>query len=234
MSRHDGASADYRYSEIFSKLLFWVFWVNIPICIFPLFFHECAVVSAIQIVLPILYLLVAFLDDHFFWYSAEQKRRELWLSDGYKCSFCPETTDGYYNNETQGSLLRLAVNSFESAYFTERIAKKMFVCSSIKGLFAFIAFIVICISHLDYAIISLVAQTIFSGSILADFAKQIIFYWRVKNVHERFYRQFVTEGVVRSEQIHSLFENMIEYECLKSFYQVRLSQKIFYKWFKKW
>ena len=63
----------------------------------------------------------------------------------------------------------------------------------------------------------------------AGITKQIIFYWRVKNVHDCFFKQFVTEGILRKEQIPSLLENMVEYECLKSFYQVRLSQKIFYE-----
>ena len=125
--------------------------------------------------------------------------------------------------------MRLATNAFESSFFTERIAKRMFIFSTIKWLVAILAFVVICVSHVNYKTIVLITQIIFSGTILANYAKHHIFYWRVRNVYNIFFMQFITEGIMRKEQIPPLLDNLIEYECLKSFYQIRLSQKLFHK-----
>ena len=229
MSRHDGAIADYEDSAFLSRFSSWIFWANIPICLFSLSFPNIVIVSVIQIVLPILFFLLSFVNDHCFWYPAEQKRRKLWLSDGYACSFCSETTDGYYNNGIQRGFLRLAADAFESSFFTKRIAKRMSVFSLFKGVVAILVFVVVCVSHINYKTIVLITQTVFSGTILANYAKHHFFYWRVKKVYELFFMQFITEGILCKEQLPSLLDNVLEYECLKSFYQIRLSPQLFQK-----
>lgn len=119
MSKHDGASKEYRISSRISNIQSWIFWINISIClvayVFPMFISKFIFIA--QIVLPILYCLLAFINNNYFWYSAEKKRRLLLFSDGCDKSFCNETTVEYYNNHYEGSFLRLAVNAFESSFF---------------------------------------------------------------------------------------------------------------------
>lgn len=74
MSKHDGASKEYRISSRISNIQSWIFWINISIClvayVFPMFISKLIFIA--QIVLPILYCLLAFINNNYFWYSAEK------------------------------------------------------------------------------------------------------------------------------------------------------------------
>lgn len=231
MSKHDGASKEYRISSRISNIQSWIFWINISIClvayVFPMFISKFIFIA--QIVLPILYCLLAFINNNYFWYSAEKKRRLLLFSDGCDKSFCNETTVEYYNNHYEGSFLRLAVNAFESSFFTTRIAKHMLIPSAIKGVIVLLLLFVISLLHCDYAFILIVAQAIFSGTLLVNFGNQCFYYMRVKNIYESFFTHFITQGITNKKQKDIIFVNVVEYECIKSFYQIRLSTKIFNK-----
>lgn len=231
MSKHDGATEGYKASGRIASCLTFIFWINVLVCIFSLLFPDCArnFVSIVQIILPILYCLLSFIDDNFFWYPAEKQRRLLWFSDGYNKDFCQETTIGYFNNQYPNSLLRLAVNSFESAFFTKKIAQKMFLASIVKSLIVVFVLFAVFLSRCNYTFVLIVAQAIFSGTLLIKFAKQFCFYWRIKNVYDIFFNNFITQGIVKKNQAPVILANMFEYECLKSFYQIRLSTQLFDK-----
>ena len=231
MSKHDGAAEGYKASGRIASCLNFIFWINCLVCTSSLLFPNCArnFVSILQIILPILYCLLSFIDDNFFWYPAEKHRRLLWFSDGYNKDFCQETTIGYFNNQYPDSLLRLAVDSFESAFFTKKIAQKMFVESLINGIIVIFVLLTVFLCRWNYTFTLIIAQAIFSGTLLIKFTKQCCFYWRIKNVYDIFFDNFITQGIVNKKQASVILANMFEYECLKSFYQIRLSTRLFEK-----
>lgn len=232
MSKHDGASNEYKISARVGILLQGLFYANVLVCFCSLCLgvYLPRIFGVLQILLPIIYFMFEFIDDHFLWYVAEKTRRKLWMSDGYAKLFCKDYTEEYYNNTIPASILRLAANSFESAFFTTQISKKMLLGSIIKIVFAITAFLTVCLSQCDYRLIALLAQIIFSGRILLGACKLVIFYFRVQRIYDEMFRSFITnECALRKKYLHHFFDLMIEYECLKSFYQLRLSSRIFKK-----
>ena len=76
----------------------------------------------------------------------------------------------------------------------------------------------------------LIAQTCFSAIFLTDTIMAGVFCRRVTSIHDRLYTALVTDGWSDASQYQAkILAYAVEYEALKAFYKVRLSNRIFTK-----
>lgn len=114
------------------------------------------------------FVAVSLIDDGLYWYSAESERRKNNFQTAFGIKFSELETEEYYNNNLSPSVLKYAVNTFESNYFSKFIASKMLFKSAIKSLVAVIVLISAGWLIADKSILLVISQAIFSAYIVED------------------------------------------------------------------
>jgi len=229
MSKRDDINILYRLSRNLIKIYNFIYWIIIVVSFILLF-----VQNEVGDVLRILYILLTcgyvglfVVDNCIFWFNAEATRRKESISNGFGIKFHEFKTDGYYNNDASPSVIKYAENIFESTFFSKNIAKKMLIPESIKFLLVLILFIISCMTISDKETLLTISQTIFSSYFIINSIELYFYYCKLDNLYEQFYNEFVTIGNIDDRQTIVLLKCAIEYEAIKAYYKVRLSEKIF-------
>lgn len=230
MSRRDDVSIKYEKSNKLSNMCNYVFIIIFLCAILSCFFDGCILTALIwiQIVLTFISVFLQVIDDSYFWFSAEETRRKSTISNAYGVNNQPEITDGYYNNNLAPSLFKHSVNVFESNYFSYEISSKMITLSIVKMILSFSVIIVSIRFINDDELLLTIAGTLFSSSCIADTIKLIIYNNKMKKLYDDAYRFFITDNS-DSSNISWIQTYIIEYECVKAYFKVRLDSKIFDK-----
>lgn len=198
-----------------------------------------SVVEVIAVVSTIAYVILANLHDMFFFYRAESERRKTLVSDALGIEASSRETKLYYNNHEKQSIVRLGINSYESAFFTKKVVAKMLISRSIGGLITLGLYITLLLSSSDLSAIILATQTLFSGEILIGVVKLIFYYFKLDGVLKEFYNILIKSRVSSQKELDALLlDAVMDYECLKSYCQIALSSKVFNannpQWSKEW
>lgn len=232
MSRRDDINELYLPSQRLEQICKLIFWLNIILSIVSLFLTGFLfdVSSTLQIALAIAFVAISLIDDGLCWYNAECERRKNNIQTAFGIRFSEMETDGYYNNTFSPSIIKYAVNTFESNFFSKFIASKMLFKSAIKSLFSIIALISVGWIIVNGSILLIITQAIFSAYIIEDSVLLAIYTIRMNKLYDAIYSMFVTSGIYRKQQIPILLLYCVEYECIKAHYKVRLDSKIFTKY----
>lgn len=99
----------------------------------------------------------------------------------------------------------------------------------LKTAVALVVFISACLIYKDYNIILIISQTVFSAYFIQEFIKLFVYKIRIDKLYNDFYNQLVTIGIKCDNQRKVLISYAIDYEIIKAYYKVRLSEKIFLK-----
>lgn len=232
MSRRDDVNKMYKIPSKISNIMKWLFWLNIlfsgVIVIFNNKFNT-NVVIIFQILISVIYVILGIIDDNFFWYNAENSRTKTSIENGFGIEITELKTEGYYNNHISDNIVKFSVNAFESILFSKTTAEKMIFKEGVITGIAIIVFISVCLIYKDYNIILIISQTVFSAYFIQDFIKLFVYKIRLEKLYDDFYKQLITIGIKCDEQRKLLLSYAIEYEIIKAYYKVRLSQKIFSK-----
>lgn len=232
MSRRDDINKLYMPSQQLGEFCRIVFWGN---CVFSvtsifvsgLFFN---VLSVLQIASALIFVTSSLIDDGLFWYDAESERRKNSVQNAFGVRFSELETDGYYNNAISPSILKYAMNSFESNYFSKFIAGKMLAKSTIKSIVAIVLLISVGWVISDGSILLAVSQAVFSAYVIEDTVLLAIFVVRLNKLYDEAYSTLVTTGIHRPQQIVYLLLYCVEYESIKAHYKVRLDSNLFSKY----
>ncbi len=142
MSRRDDISKYYDISSIADTISTWTFWINIILSIIVLFLQSYPVVSSVLmkviIILSFVCPIISVIDDSFWWYDAESKRRKSCIKDAFGVDTIEENVEEYYNNSFSPSYNKYVLNTFENTFFSKYIAQKMLIPSAIYSLISFI------------------------------------------------------------------------------------------------
>lgn len=231
MSKRDDINELYRPSKYLEKVCIVLFWSNVLLSVWATidagFIH--GILSILLVIIAFLYMIITVLDDGLFWYRAERERRKNALQDAFGIPLSEYKTDEYYNNEIKDSELSYAANLFESCYFTKEISRKMLLASIIKSLVSIIVLFVACRFISNDDILLIIAQTIFSASVMEETVRLNIFVYRISALFDNVFHEFVTVGITKKDQRAWLRWFCVEYECIKAHYRIRLDESIFNK-----
>ena len=232
MSKRDDINVLYVPSqklEVFCKIIFWINCILtvVNMCLSGLLLK---ISTVLQIALAITFFAVSLIGDGLYWYNAESERRKNSLQTAFGIRFSELETDGYYNNEISPSILKYAVNTFESNYFSKFIASKMLLRSAIKSLIAVIVLISVGWVIEDGSILLVMSQAIFSAYIVEDTVLLAIYAARLNKLYDNAYSMLITSGIQKYQQMPILLLYCVEYESIKAHYKVRLDSKLFNKY----
>lgn len=229
MSKRDDVDLLYSRSKTMAALCKYLFWGN---CIIALTATICsgqlnAVLTYIQIIGALLYLILKSLDDGLFWYHAEMARRKNSIQVAFNVSLSELETEGYYNNHVEPSVVKYALNTFEGNYFSKFIAGKMLGKSAFMSLVSIIVLIVTGWFISSGDILLAMTQAIFSAYVIEDTLMLTIYKLKMDNLYDEAYSTLVTIGVKDEKQMVWLLAYAVEYEAIKAHYKVRLDSTIF-------
>lgn len=231
MSKRDDVNPLYCSSNKLTAICQFLFWVNFTISLISVIFssHLQIPFSYIQIIGALLYVTFKCVDDTLLWYNAEMTRRKNSIQTALNVPLSEIETEGYYNNGLTYSLAKYALNTFESNYFSQKIAKKMLIKSCFMALASLIILIITgwLISSSD--ILLVITQAVFSAYVIEDTIVLAIYTIRMKKLYDEAYSMFVTCGIKEGEHQAWFLAYAVEYESIKAHYKVRISTKLFNK-----
>ena len=105
----------------------------------------------------------------------------------------------------------------------------MILMEEIKTFIIFIIWIIIITKFKNNELFYNLTQTFFSMEVLFKFIKTIYYYLAVSVLYDDFYQLFVTKKYNEKKDQALVLEYVIDYECLKTYCHILLSNKNFEK-----
>lgn len=228
---------DSYFAEVSSinKVSNWLFRLSIVFS-FAVFFSSdiswlYSILNIIFIVVTVLYVVISNWVSLFLLRNAQNKRRVHLLSNSFGIKLDDEETYRYYNNPQSPSIVRLGVNVFENTLFTLRVTEEMVKRERIKGILYFLVLLVIIlIRETDLNLIAIVAQTIFTTSLLINWLRLELLRTSCDRLLTEFRQIFLTAESNISEKVKTLILSLVfRYETTVASMGVHLSSKTFHK-----
>lgn len=231
MAERDDISEGYAASRRLGACCLILFWSNVAFALGLLLPSDsvAGICGVAQSVTAIAFVALEFLDDYHFWYFAERARRRHLIEDALGVDLTNCSSEGYYNNALPHGGERLAMDAFESIFFTSRIAKAMVPWALAKGLSAALAFVAVVMALPPSSLLPVVTQTVFSSYLLVGTAKVFVYSGKLEQLYDGMYRACVTAGAESRSEIARVLVDVEEYECLKAHFRVRLSGRLYNK-----
>ena len=232
MSKKDDINRLYDVSAVLGKVNNILFFVNMILSFLSLVCETKAeeVFTTIQICLSALFVILTLINECWLWYDAECARRKGNIQDAFGIKLQQLKTDGYYNNQFSPSLLKYAVNTFESNFFSKEIALKMLPRKTAVSFAAGISFFISSRYIADGDLLLTISQVVFSSYFILDTIVLLSYAIRLKYWYDKAYEQLITIGIKNKQQLVWLMYYIVEYECVKAYFKVRLDSKIFNKY----
>lgn len=232
MSKRDDINELYRPSKNLEQVCLVLYIADVVLSVLLVVLsNSChSILTILLVIIAFLYMMLSVIDDGILWYRAERARRKNGIQEAYSISLSEYSTEGYYNNDINDPELSYAANLFESCFFTREISKKMLFPSVIKSLLSFIVLMVACRFVSNDDIFLIIAQTVFSATLVEETIRLIIYVYRISALYDDVYREFVTIGITKKDQRTWLRWFCVEYESIKAHYRIRLDEFIFKKY----
>lgn len=219
---------DYNKSIKNENILTLLFIVILVISVINIFYtHE--ILIYILIIINLIYVIISIYDDMIMKNKAESERRKTLLSHAFSINITSKKTNGYYNNEFSPSIRKLGVDSFESTLYTKKNLSLMISSEGIKTFIIFIIWIIIITKFKNNELFYNLTQTFFSMEVLLKFIKLLYYYFNVSEIYDAFYQLFVTRKYNEKKDQALVLEYVMDYECLKTYCHILLSNNIFKK-----
>lgn len=143
-----------------------------------------AVVSCCQIatcILAVISLLIGLLSDQFLYQAEEEKRKDL-LDNAFGTHLSEHDSNSYYSNETTPKgIKKLAVNNYESSFFTQRILSAGMGRQIALFISVLLVFVVVSLLANRDAVV-LLLQLALPVNIIVEFVRYCSTYYRVKKL----------------------------------------------------
>lgn len=231
MSKRDDVNCLYKQSQKLNNVCQVLFWVNVGLAMISLlpFITITSIIISAQILISALYIILKIMDDGCLWYNAESARRKNNLQVALDLNLTDLETEGYYNNREEPSLIKYAVNTFESSYFSKENATRMLIKSFVKACVSVVVLVIIGWIAPSKDFLFVITQAVFSAYIIEEAIMLTIYKVKMDKLYDLFYTEFVTVGVSKQKQQYLLLSHVVEYEAVKAHYKVRLDTS----WFNK-
>lgn len=182
----------------------------------------------ILIISNIIYISLSGFNDIVLKNKAENELRKTMIANSFDVNITTKKTDNYYTNNSKPSIERMGMNCFESTLYTKKNTEKMIKDKLVKVIILVISWVILITKIENVELILLLTQILFSTDVLLDLLKIIYYHINVSVIYDNFYRMFVTNKYEK-KNIPIIIEFVMEYECLKNYCHITLSNKIFRK-----
>ena len=228
-SYRNDVAKDFKKSTNIEVFLKCIYFLIFSISVLNIFYEKDFIIYTL-IIFNIIYISMSLLDDMIIKNKADSELRKTLLENAFSSDLTSKKMDGYYNNNIVPSMKKLGVDSFESVLYTKNTLSKMLIHEGIKTFLIFIIWLIIITKFHNKNLLLTITQTFFSFEILISYIKIIYYYAKVSNLYDSFYQLFVTNKYNEKNNRALLLEYVIEYECLKSYCHIILSNSIFNKY----
>lgn len=231
MSKRDDINRLYEASGIITKITNYLFWLNIGVAAISLISLNVTndILNIIQISFSGLFIVLSVLNDCYLWYEAESARRKNNIQNAFNIKFQEFTTIGYYNNSISPSLLKYAVNTFESNYFSKIIAQKTMSKELTKIMLSLLVLLISIRYIANGDLLLIISQIVFSSYFIWDAIMLLVYTIKLSHLYNKAYENLITVGIKDKNQLIWLMYYIVEYECIKSYFKIKLDSKIFRK-----
>lgn len=231
MSKRDDVARLYRLPQKVDIAIRWAFVANILTAIVS--FVSAGVVQACmylaQVLAIIAYIVLEAVNNYFLWQDAEAARSKSNIKDAFDIDLTAHITDGYFNNRFEPSLSKYIVNSFESVFFSKCLTADLRWKQSARAFVALLVCVALFIWVENEAFYPVIAQTVFSSFCLLSAIAVLAYHARLNGLFDDFYRELISVGVSKKEQMICLLSFCIEYETIKARYNVHWKESYFLK-----
>lgn len=157
--------------------------------------------------------------------------RESQLADALDSGLAARPRTGYYNNDVEPGVERLAVTTLENTLFSAAIAERMLQSERIRnGVYILILVLLMVSRGTDTELLLLLAQTVFSADLILSWIRLEVFRARTAKVHDRLKDMFLQgKGVATNNRVAIMLAAFSEYECAKDAAAMPLDSKLFNK-----
>lgn len=163
--------------------------------------------------------------------SVEGKRRVHLLSKSLDVPLDYETTQKYYNNHIEPSILKLGAHIFENSLFAKEVTARMCTIERRKILlYAVIWITSLTIRTVNLEFIAIISQTLFASTLLTKWLK--LEYLRIKNeqLYNCLYDLFLLRRDNEDARVSAKFlDYFVSYEAAKAYSGIKQSSKIFFQ-----
>lgn len=160
---------------------------------------------------------------------AETKRREDFFSQAYNVRINYEQTSGYYNNEAKDPILKIALQTLENSFFSEKIVKKMLFFERMKfGMYILLWLLLLHFRQTDLTWIVVATQAVFSEQILSRWLRLEWLHKQCKTTFDSLYRVLQSK-LLQTQRNAQILELTLSYETAKANAGLTLSSRLFDK-----
>ena len=163
----------------------------------------------------------------YFMPHAQESRLKDFFSHAYKIPLSDELTNGYYNNEENTPIRRIAVQTLENSFYSKDTISQMAKTERIKVIvYGILWFAAILNRNTDLAWVAIGAQIIFSEQLISRWLHVEWLNRQFETIYNDLFKLLknVTKKI-NSEML--ALEITTKYEIAKSCGQITLSKKIF-------
>lgn len=233
--RIDSLDKYYKQLNFIDLVCTLLFWLNalISILIFFLNGYQLAreTLTYIFIITTVLFFIA---DNYLSIYlipSVEGKRRVHLLSKSLDVPLDYETTQKYYNNHIEPSILKLGAHIFENSLFSKEVTARMCTIERRKILLYAVLWITsLTIRTVNLEFIAIISQTLFASTLLTKWLK--LEYLRIKNeqLYNCLYDLFLLRRDNDDARVSAKFlDCFVSYEAAKAYSGIKQSSKIFFQ-----
>lgn len=233
--RVDSLDKYYDKLNTLNDLCVWLFLINAIISILLFFlgnFHVLInVLNTIFIITTIIYFIADSYLSIYLIPSVEGKRRVNLISNSFDVPLDNETTNKYYNNNIEPSILKLGANVFENSLFAKEVTARMCVKER-KKILVYVTLWVgaLAFRNVDLELLTIISQTLFTSTLLTQWLK--LEYLRNKNeeIYKCLYDLFLIYKDGKDKKLTAKFlDCFVSYEATKAYSGIKQSTEIFFE-----
>ncbi|MET4044914.1 hypothetical protein ABIC03_006643 [Bradyrhizobium sp. RT6a] len=187
------------------------------------------VVQATFVITVVLFFLLSSMARLYWSTRAHEKRNSDFVSQVFEVSLIAETSKGYFNNTATDPFARIAYSTLENAFFSKIILQRMLRRErAIIAAYAVAWMVAVLNRATDLALVTAVAQVIFSEEIFSRWIRMEWLRTRFERVYDDFYGLIQTSGDKRSKEFKArTVDYLLRYETSKAQAGISLSSRVF-------
>lgn len=232
--RHDSLDKYYKSIDLFEKLSTVLYWIIFVLSLITLYINGediNYILSAVFIILTLLFSIANNFLKIYLIPRAENKRRVYLLSNSLGISLDNEKTNGYYNNGINPPFLRLGANIFENSLFAKTVVSRMLIKERIKIISYILLFLIsLLYKGANLSAVAIIAQTLFSGEVICKWLYMECLKNENEKIYDGLYHLFLSYSDSRKNEFTAqVIDYLVKYESVKAYCGIKQSSKIFFQ-----
>lgn len=191
-------------------------------CANPALIRLCQIATCVFAVLS---MLLGLLSDHLLYQAEEEKRKDL-FDNSFGSHLAEHNASSYYSNDAiPKGIKKLAINNFESSFFTKSILKAGMGRNIAVFVIVVLVYIVVSIVASRDAVVLLV-QSALPVNITIEFVRTCSTYFRVNKLYHAYRVLFDNNSNPRTVD---LLSNVLSYTAALAYGKTLLNEKLYEK-----